>query len=65
MLEKKFLVIEKNFWNFAVKGQAFAIFFEITRAIYSNSERSEQFLKQIFFSNLLLEVPTNQINWSN
>ena len=31
--------------------------FEITRTIYSNSERSEQFLVTECFSNLFLEVP--------
>ena len=41
--EKKNLVIEKNI-------------FEITRTIYSNSERSEQFLVTECFFNLFLEV---------
>ena len=44
--EKKFQVIEKNFWNC----------FEITRTIYSNSVRSEQFLVTECFLNLFLEV---------
>ena len=36
--EKIVLVIEKNFWNWIFK------IFEITRTIYSNSQRSEQSL---------------------
>ena len=38
------LVIEKKLLKFEAEGRAFAKFFEITRTIYSNSERSEQFL---------------------
>ena len=41
--EKTVLVIEKNIWNSRLKGKNCKIF-EITRTIYSNSERSEQFL---------------------
>ena len=37
-------VIEKNFWNSRLKAENL----EITRTIYSNSARSEQFLKQTF-----------------
>ena len=53
--EKIVLVIEKNFWNSRLKGENFQIF-EITRTIYSNSERSEQFLVTECFFNLFLEV---------
>ena len=37
--EKKILVIEKNFWNKRMKAKNLQIF-EVTRTIYSNSERS-------------------------
>ena len=37
------LVIEKNFWNSSWRPRICKIF-DITRIIYSNSERSEQFL---------------------
>ena len=48
--EKKIvLVIEKNFWKICK-------IFEITRTMYSNSERSEQFLVTECFFNLFLEV---------
>ena len=40
--EKIALVIEKNFWNSRMKAENLQNF-EITRTIYSNSERSEQF----------------------
>ena len=43
---------EKFFWNSRLKAK----FFEITRTIYSNSERSEQFLVTECFFNLFLEV---------
>ena len=43
-----FLVIEKNFWNSRLKAEYLKIF-EITRAIYSYSERSEQFVVTDFF----------------
>ena len=46
--EKIVLVIEKNFWNSRLKARIFK-FFEITRTIYLNSERSAQFLKQKAF----------------
>ena len=54
--EKKIdLVIKKNFW---IRGWRRRIWknFEITRAIYSNSEGSEQFLVTECFFNLFLEV---------
>ena len=52
--EKKIvLVIKKNLWN--SRPRIFRIF-EITRTIYSNSERSEQFLVTECFFNLFLEV---------
>ena len=35
---------EKLLMKFEAEGREFAKFFEITRTIYSNSERSEQFL---------------------
>ena len=41
--KKNVLVIEKNFWNSRLKAENLK-FFEITRTIYSSSERSEQFL---------------------
>ena len=53
--KKLFLVIEENIWNFEAEGREFANF-EITRTIYSNSERSEQFLVAESFFNLFLEV---------
>ena len=37
------LVIEKIFWNLRLKAENCKIF-EITKTIYSSSERSEQFL---------------------
>ena len=43
--EKIVLVIERNFWNW-----------RITRTIFSNSERSEQYLLTECFCNLFLEV---------
>ena len=50
--EKIVLVIEKKFWNSRLKAENF----EITRTIYSTSERSEQFLLTECFFNLILEV---------
>ena len=46
--EKIVLVIEKNFWNSRLKAENLQNF-EITRTIYLNSERSDQFLKQEAF----------------
>ena len=40
--------LEKNLKSEA-EGREFAKKIEITRTIYSNGERSEQFLKQCFF----------------
>ena len=45
---------EKNFWNLRLKAEYLQ--FEITRTIYSNSERSEQFLVTECFFNLFLEL---------
>ena len=56
--EKFVLVIEKNFWNSRLKAENFQIF-EIIRTLYSNSERSEQFLVTECFFNLFLEVSHN------
>ena len=42
--------------KFEAEGREFKIFFEITRTIYSNSERSEQFLVTECFFNLFLEI---------
>ena len=42
--QKIVLEIEKNFWNSRLKPRICKIF-EITRTIYSNSERSEQCLE--------------------
>ena len=53
--EKIVLVIEKKIWNSRLKAENCKIF-EITRTIYSNSERSEQFLVTECFFNLFLEV---------
>ena len=54
--EKIILLIEKNFWNFEAEGPRIFKNFEITKTIYSNSERSEQFLVTECFFNLFLEV---------
>ena len=51
--EKIVLVIEKNFGNSRL---LICKIFEITRTIYSNSERTEQFLVTECFFNLFLEV---------
>ena len=42
--------------KFKAEGREFAKNFEITRTIYSNSERSEQFLVTECFFNLFMEV---------
>ena len=49
LCEKLVLVIEKNFCAFEAKGCEFAKLLEITRTIYSNSKKSDQFLKQNTF----------------
>jgi hypothetical protein len=46
--EKIVLVIEKNFWNLGWRPRISKIF-EITWTIYSNSERSDQFLEHNAF----------------
>ena len=48
-VKKNVLVTKKNFWNLRLKAENLQKFFLITRTIYSNSERSNQFLKQIAF----------------
>ena len=53
--EKIALVIKKKFWNSRLKAKNCKNF-EITWTIYSNSERSEQFLVTEYFFNLFLEV---------
>jgi len=47
--------------KFKAKGREFAKHFEITRTIYSNSERSEQFMVTECFFNLFLEVSVSHI----
>ena len=47
---------QEKLLKFEAEGREFAKFFEITRTIYSNSERSEQFLVTECFFNLFLEV---------
>ena len=42
--------------KFEAEGREFAKNFEITRTIYSNNKRSEQFLVTECFFNLFLEV---------
>ena len=49
------LVTKKNFWNSRLKAENLQSF-EITKTIYSNSKRSEQFLITESFFNLFLEV---------
>jgi hypothetical protein len=49
------LVIENNFGNLRLKAENLRNF-EITRSIYSNSERSEQLFVTECFFNLFLEV---------
>ena len=44
--EQIVLVIENKFCTFEAEGQEFEKKFDSTRTIYSNSERSVQFLKQ-------------------
>ena len=46
---------EKTF-EIQTEGKEFAKIFEITRTIYSNSERSEQFLVPECFFNLFLQA---------
>ena len=48
--------------TYEIRGwcQEFFKIFEITKTIYSNSERSEQFLVTECFFNLFLEVPHNK-----
>ena len=53
--EKIVLVMEKTFEIRGWRPRIFKIF-EITRTIYSNSEKSEQFLVTECFFNLFLEV---------
>ena len=48
-MEKLVLVIEKNFCEFKAKGYEFAKLFEITKTIYSNSKKADQFWKQNTF----------------
>ena len=52
--EKNVQVIKKNFWNSRLKR--ICKHFVITRTIYSNSERPEEFLVMEWFFNLFLEV---------
>ena len=47
--------MEKNFLNLRLKAENLQTF-EITTIIYSNNERSEQFLVTECFFNLFLEV---------
>ena len=52
-VRKKILVIEKNFWNKRMKAKNLQIF-EVTRTIYSNSERSvPNFWNRMLFQLLL------------
>ena len=51
--------------KFEAEGREFAKNFEITKTIYSNSERSEQFLVTECFFNLFLEVSHTQQKNSN
>ena len=64
--KKNVLVIEKNFWNSRLKAENLQIF-EITWTIYSNSERSEQFLVTECFFNLFMKeiwkIRTNKITY--
>ena len=58
LFEEIVLVIEKNFWNSICKN------FQITRTIYSNSERSGQFLVTECFSLLFyLFLEVSHIEW--
>ena len=50
--EKNYSSDREKLLNFEAEGKIF----EITRTIYSNSERSEQFLVTECFFNLFLEV---------
>ena len=47
---------QEKLLKFEAEGREFEKKFEITRTIYSNSERSEQFLATECFFNLFLEV---------
>ena len=47
---------QEEILKFEAEGREFAKIFEITRAINSNSERSERFLVIEYFYNLFLEV---------
>ena len=53
---KKCSSYQENFWNSRLKAKKLK-FFEITRTIYSNSERSEQFMVTECFFNLFLLTP--------
>ena len=50
------LMIEKNFWNSRPSASNLQKFWDNYRTIYSNSERSDQFLVTECFFNLFLEV---------
>ena len=50
--------------KFEAEGQEFLKFFEITRTIYSNCERSDQFLKQIAFFHFFLAEVSNILKQS-
>ena len=54
--EKNCFIDRETRLKFETEGREFANLFEITRTIYSNSERSEQFLVTECFFNLFLEV---------
>ena len=54
--KKIVLVIEKNFWNSRLKPENLQKFWDYSRTICSNSERSEQFLVTECCFNLFLEV---------
>ena len=54
-MRKIILLIEKNFWDWRLKGENFPKKIKITRTIYLNSEILVQLMKQMFF-NLFLEV---------
>ena len=49
------LAFQKNFWNSRLKAESFKNF-EITKTIYWNSERSEEFFGNRMLFNLFLEV---------
>ena len=63
-------MIEKNFCEFEAKGCEFANFFEITKTIYSNSKKADQFLKQNTFYwtfsdiiHSIIQIPIETNNW--